>query len=127
MFLLLDSTNRIADVTASARYVKRQENGVIVGCEKTEADAIYSSGTDRFYPLRPIDFVSEAYSLVWVEEIPEGVVPKFYHYYGGEFYITDEDRAELQKPTPEETIAAVENQVTDLQLALCDFYESVVV
>lgn len=35
--------------------------------------------------------------------------------------------AELAKPTPEETIVALENQVTDLQLALCDFYESVVV
>lgn len=35
--------------------------------------------------------------------------------------------AELAKPTPEEIIAALENQVTDLQLALCDFYESVVV
>lgn len=34
--------------------------------------------------------------------------------------------AELAKPTPEEIIAALENQVTDLQLALCDFYESVV-
>lgn len=34
--------------------------------------------------------------------------------------------AELAKPTPEETVAALENQVTDLQLALCDFYESVV-
>ncbi len=32
--------------------------------------------------------------------------------------------AELSKPTPEEQAAALEQQVTDLQMALCDMYEA---
>lgn len=34
--------------------------------------------------------------------------------------------AERAKPTPEETIAALETQLTDTQMALCELYESVV-
>lgn len=32
--------------------------------------------------------------------------------------------AERDKPTQEETITALENQITDLQMALCDMYEA---
>lgn len=32
--------------------------------------------------------------------------------------------AEKNKPTPEETIAGLESQVTDLQMALCEMYET---
>lgn len=32
--------------------------------------------------------------------------------------------AELAKPTPEEQTAALEQQVTDLQMALCEMYEA---
>ena len=40
MYLILNHAERIVDISEEARYVKRQENGVIVGCAQEDADAI---------------------------------------------------------------------------------------
>lgn len=94
MYLILNHAERIVDISEEARYVKRQENGVVVGCAETDADAIYSANTDCFYPLEPTGYIGDGHTLVEVDAVPAEVEAGYYFYHAGEFYSTE---AELQK------------------------------
>lgn len=134
MYLVLNCAERIVDISAEAQYVRRQENGVVIRCPEEKADAIYSANTDCFYPLEPTGYISDGHSLIEVKEVPEEVTAGYYFYHAGEFSITDEDKAALEKAKNAESLAAenirLKEQVTSLeeelvstQLALCDVYE----
>lgn len=94
MYLILNHAERIVDISEEARYVKRQENGIVVGCEKADADAIYSANTDCFYPLEPTGYIGDGHVLVEVEAVPAEVTAGYYFYHSGDFYSTE---AELKK------------------------------
>ena len=95
MYLILNQTNRIADITAHASYVRRQKNGVTITCPKEEADAIYSLDSDRFYPLDGIGYNADSYSLTEAAEIPPDVVAGYYYYHNGQFDITTSGKISL--------------------------------
>lgn len=94
MYLILNHAGRIVDISEEARYVRRQENGVVIGCGQEDADAIYSANTDTFYPLEPTGYIGDGHTLVTVNAVPAEVEAGYYFYHAGEFYSTE---AELQK------------------------------
>lgn len=94
MYLILDSVGRIVDISEEARYVKRQKNGLVVGCAKENAEAIYSANADKFFPLKPIGYTEDSHTLVEVKEVPNNVTAGYYFYHDGDFYTTE---AELKK------------------------------
>lgn len=97
MYLILNHTGRIMDISEDARYVKRQENDVIVGCDKQEAEAIYSANADAFFPLKPTGYIGNGHTLITVEEVPPEVVAGYYFYHAGEFYTTKANLSALAK------------------------------
>ena len=125
MYLILDSKDRIVDICENFCYVRRQRNGVVVRCQKERADGIYSDHTDSFWPLEKVGYLCESHRLEEVDMVPEEVVIGYYFYHAGEFTTTEEDMAALAKvKEPEERTKSLESQVTDLQMALCDMYET---
>lgn len=84
--------------------------------EQAEAVAKAHNGTTT-------ELDSSAYE--WLDGIEVADVPDTY---GEAVRIYEMGQAayerERDKPTPEETVAALGNQVTDLQMALCDMYET---
>lgn len=95
MYLILNSTNRIVDISSQAQFVRRQANKVIVGCTQDKADAIYSANTDTFYPLDPIGYIGDGYTLREVEAVPDEVVAGYYFYHADEFYTTEDELSKL--------------------------------
>ena len=125
MHLIVDSSNRIVDICKYPFYVRRQKNGIVVRCGEELADAIYSDNTDTFWPIENVGYLCESHTAVEVETVPEEVVVGYYFYQAGEFYPTESDLAALEKSKKLEVqTAALEQQVTDLQMALCDMYEA---
>lgn len=97
MFLIINSNNLIAEISHHPCYVRRQSNGVVILCDKENADAIYSNDTDSFYPIEKIGYLCESHSLVEVDSVPENVVGGYYYYHAGEFYTTEENLKALAK------------------------------
>lgn len=97
MFLILTSTNLIAEICKRPCYVKRQKNGVVILSEPERADAIYSNDSNRFYQLTSINYLNETHTLVEVDSVPESVVAGYYFYDAGEFYTTEATLSELAK------------------------------
>ena len=94
MYLILNHAERIVDISEEARYVRRQENGLIIGCAKEDADAIYSANADTFFPLEPTGYIGDGHTLVEVKAVPDNVTAGYYFYHSGDFYSTE---AELKK------------------------------
>lgn len=97
MYLILDSTNRIAEICKEVRYVRRQTNGVVILSSPEEADALYSDDSDTFWPLEPLGYLCEKHRLVEVDTVPAGVVAGYYFYHAGEFYTTEANLTALAK------------------------------
>lgn len=95
MYLILNHVGRIVNISEEARYVKRQENGIVVGCAKEVADAIYSTSTDTFYPLEPTGYLGDGHTLVEVNSVPAEVEAGYYFYQAGEFYSNEEELEKL--------------------------------
>lgn len=114
MYLILNHAERIVDVSEEARYVRRQDNGVIVGCAEKDADAIYSANTDCFYPLEPTGYIGDGHTLVEIETVPEEVTVGYYFYHAGEFYTTEEELQKLRLANAEA------NRLEAIEDALCE-------
>lgn len=95
MYLVLNSSNLIVDITSYAHYVRKQRNDVTVVCNQAEADAIYSANTDKFYPLEKTGYISDSYNLAEVFMLPPEVISGYYYFYSGEFYTSAELQAKL--------------------------------
>ncbi len=128
MYLIINSENLIAEIAQHPSYVRRQDNGVVITCDKEHADAIYSNDTNTFYPTEKSGHLWESHTLVEVDSVPENVVAGYYFYHAGEFYTTEEKQAELEKAKADEQLveenARLEAELTNTQLALCDIYET---
>lgn len=101
MYLILNHAKRIVDISEEARYVRRQENGVTVGCEKADADAIYSANADAFFSLEPTGYIGDGHMLVEVENVPAEVAAGYYFYHSGEYYSTEEELKKLAQAKAE--------------------------
>lgn len=122
MYLILNHAKRVMDITEHAQYVRRQENEIVVGCTPEEADAIYSSTTDRFFPLEQTGYIGDSHTLVEIEAVPDEVEVGYYFYHAGEFYSTEDELARLEyaKASAAAPVAAsiafvklVENELID--------------
>lgn len=95
MYLIIDSTKRIAEITKHPCYVRRQANGIVILSDVEHADAIYSNDSNTFYPIEQIGYLCESHTLVEVENVPDTVVAGYYFYHAGEYYTTEENLAAL--------------------------------
>jgi len=111
MYLILNPAKRIMDITARAQYVRRQDNGVVINCAEEEADAIYSTNSDRFYPLEPTGYIGDGHTLAEVSEVPAEVEAGYYFFHAGEFYSTEDNLARLAQAKAEADIVPVANIV----------------
>ena len=97
MYLILNSENKILNISRMARYVYRQPNGIVVLCGAEKAEAIYSDDSNAFYPIERAGFVADSHTLVQVDSVPDGVVAGYYYYKDGEFYTSERELEELAK------------------------------
>lgn len=104
MYLILNRAERIVDISSEARFVRRQVNGVVIGCAREDADAIYSANTDCFYPLEPTGYIGDGHELVEVQEVPDEVKAGYYFYHAGEFYSTEEELQKLARANAEQDL-----------------------
>lgn len=89
MYLILDSKNLIKEICEKPCYVRRQANGVVILTERVNADAIYSSETDSFYPVERIGYLCDSHRLVEVDNVPENVTAGYWYFDCGQFYTTE--------------------------------------
>lgn len=89
MYLILDSKNLIKEICGKPCYVRRQSNGVVILTERVNADAIYSSETDSFYPVERIGYLCDSHRLVEIENVPENVTAGYWYFDCGQFYTTE--------------------------------------
>ena len=120
MYLICDQNNLIHETCNYPAYVLKQTNGVIVLCEKENADWIYSNDTDSFYVVPKDYYQPETFYLVEVESAPEDINEKDYKYENGEFVvappvITNNDLLSR--------IENVENGLLDLMEGQVDTFE----
>ena len=109
MYLILNHAERIVDISEEARYVRRQENGLIVGCAKEDADAIYSANADAFFPLEPTGYIGDGHTLVEVKKVPDNVAAGYYFYHSGDFYSTEEELKKLAQAQAESDLVPLVN------------------
>ena len=95
MFLITNSEKLITEICKNPCYVRRQKNGVVILCDKENADAIYSNDTNTFWPIVKVGYLCESHTLIEVETIPVNVMAGFYFYHAGEFYTTEENLAAI--------------------------------
>lgn len=107
MYLILDSTDRIAEICEHPSYVRRQDNGVVILSDQEHADAIYSNDSDSFWPTEKLGYLCESHTLVEVESVPAEVVAGFYFYNAGEFYTTEANLTALAKAKAPEVASIV--------------------
>lgn len=107
MYLILDSTDRIAEICEHPSYVRRQDNGVVILSDQEHADAIYSNDSDSFWPTEKLGYLCESHTLVEVESVPAEVVAGFYFYHAGEFYTTEANLTALVKAKAPEVASLV--------------------
>lgn len=107
MYLILDSTDRIAEICEHPCYVRRQDNGVVILSDQEHADAIYSNDSDSFWPTEKLGYLCESHTLVEVESVPAEVVAGFYFYHAGEFYTTEANLTALAKAKAPEVTSLV--------------------
>ena len=107
MYLILDSTDRIAEICEHPSYVRRQDNGVVILSDQEHADAIYSNDSDSFWPTEKLGYLCESHTLVEVESVPAEVVAGFYFYHAGEFYTTEANLTALAKAKAPEVASIV--------------------
>lgn len=107
MYLILDSTDRIAEICEHPCYVRRQDNGVVILSDQEHADAIYSNDSDSFWPTEKLGYLCESHTLVEVESVPAEVVAGFYFYHAGEFYTTEANLTALAKAKAPEVASLV--------------------
>ena len=107
MFLILNSSKLIVDISPHAHYVRRQDNGVVAGCGVGEADAIYSQSSDAFYPLAASGYLQDRHTLAEVSEVPSHVTTGYYYYHAGEFTTSEEKQAVLAQARAQEDMAEI--------------------
>lgn len=122
MYLILNSENKILNISRMARYVYRQPNGIVVLCGAEKAEAIYSDDSNAFYPIERAGFVADSHTLVQVDSVPDEVVAGYYYYRNGEFYTSDRELDKLSK-SPEkvkETVDAQGGIIDDLLVTILE-------
>lgn len=97
MYLILNSQNLVAEICEHPSYVRRQHNGVVVLCDRDEADAIYSNDSDSFFPIERVGYLCDTHRLEEVESVPAEVIAGYYFYHAGEFYTTEGNLSALAK------------------------------
>ena len=97
MYLILNSENKILNISRMARYVYRQPNGIVVLCGAEKAEAIYSDDHNTYYPIERVGYVADSHQLVQVDSVPDGVVAGYYYYKDGEFYTSERELEELAR------------------------------
>ena len=139
MYLILNPQKLLLDMSEHIQYIRSQSNGVVVGCGKGEAEAVYLPNTDTSYALTAPGFAT-GHTVEEVDAVPNEVATGRY-YYNGEFYTTPEmqsahEKSQQLQAAPErvteveETVDSLreknkelEMQLTDTQLALIELYE----
>lgn len=107
MYLILDSTKKIAEICKHPCYVRRQDNGVVILSDPEHADAIYSNDSDSYWPTEKVGYLCESHTLVEVENVPGEVVAGYYFYHAGEFYTTEANLTALAKAKAPEVAGIV--------------------
>ena len=97
MYLIVNSEYKIVDISNISRYVRRQPNGIIVLCDRADAEAIYSDDHNTYYPIERVGYVVDSHQLVEVDSVPEGIVAGYYYYRDGEYYTSQRELNELAR------------------------------
>lgn len=97
MYLIINSEYKIVDISNISRYVHRQPNGIVVLCDKDNAEAIYSDDHNTYYPIERVGYVADSHQLIEVDSVPEGIVAGYYYYRNGEYYTSQRELDELAK------------------------------
>lgn len=87
MFLILNSENIIVEYCKYSCYTIKQSNGIVTLSDQANADSIYSSDSDSFYPVVWTSYSEDIYHLIEVDSVPEDINDKKYKYENGEFVI----------------------------------------
>ena len=74
MYLITNSEHKIVDISNISRYVRRQPNGIVVLCDRADAEAIYSDDHNKYYPIDRVGYVADSHQLISVENVPENIV-----------------------------------------------------
>lgn len=122
MYLIVNSEYKIVDISNISRYVRRQSNGIVVLCDRADAEAIYSDDHNTYYPIGRVGYVVDSHQLVEVDSVPDGVVAGYYYYRNGEFYTSDRELDKLSK-SPEkvkETVDAQGGIIDDLLVTILE-------
>lgn len=64
MYLIVNSEYKIVDISNISRYVRRQPNGIVVLCDRADAEAIYSDDHNKYYPIDRVGYVAEFQSTL---------------------------------------------------------------
>lgn len=97
MYLIVNSEYKIVDISNISRYVRRQPNGIVVLCDRADAEAIYSDDHNTYYPIERVGYVVDSHQLVEVDSVPEGIVAGYYYYRDGEYYTSQRELNELAR------------------------------
>lgn len=73
MYLILNNSDVIVDMTPFITYVKNQSNNTTIMTGEVDATAVYSSSSDKFYSIKQRFTGDVLYSVVQVEKIPTNV------------------------------------------------------
>lgn len=97
MYLILNSEYKVMDICEVAKYVRRQSNGIVVLCDRADAEAIYSDDHNKYYPIDRVGYVADSHQLISVENVPENIVASYYYYRDGQYYTSQTDLDNLAK------------------------------
>ena len=97
MYLITNSDHKIMDISNVSRYVRCQPNGIVVLCDRADAEAIYSDDHNTYYPIERVGYVVDSHQLVEVDSVPEGIVAGYYYYRDGEYYTSQRELNELAR------------------------------
>lgn len=127
MYLVLDYKDVITAIANRAIYIKKLKNGHVDFATENDADSVYVEDTDSYYPARLAPGSCNAYRIVEVEEVQEGVEALKYRYTSEGFEkletLTDSGMAPEQKLYQVNSVLSVllgsgQNRIKDDELSL---------
>lgn len=86
-FLLLNKSGVIIDVVDTVKYVKRNENNLVVLCSQHDAQGYIGSDNETIYnrfgvPFRP-DYTDIAHEAIVEDDVAATIVPRKFKYVDG--------------------------------------------
>ena len=97
-FLLLNKNGVIIDIVENVKYVRRNENNLVVLCHKNEAQGYIGSDNETVYdrigtPFKP-DYTDIAYEVLVEDNIAATIVPRKFKYADGKVVSNDDNYQE---------------------------------